>query len=460
MSDLIAALHATLGPGGVLSGETLHERNGPGMPPCLARALLKPESTAAVARVLALCHAAGQPVVTEGGRTGVVGGTRTEAGEILLSLERMQQIESVDARARTLSVQAGATLQAAQEAAAAEGLLMALDLGARGSATIGGNIATNAGGNQVIRYGMMREQVLGLEVVLADGTVLPMLNSVLKNNTGYDLKHLFIGSEGTLGVITRAVLRLRPQMPACNTALVAAHSLAQVIGLLSFIERELGGRMSAFEVMWNSFYRIACRGPHLGPPPLGDEHAFHVLIESTGSEPDSEAEHFLTTLAQASEQGLVDAAVLARNERERAAFWAIRDNIGGLMELLPMAAFDISLPVTAMDAYLEHTGERLRSLLGELRWVIFGHLGDNNLHVAVRIGREDPDLRHQVEEIVYSGLAAIGGSVSAEHGIGTDKRDFLHYSRSAAEIELMRTLKHALDPRNILNPGKIFSFRE
>ncbi|HNC70402.1 MAG TPA: FAD-binding oxidoreductase, partial [Pseudomonadales bacterium] len=307
MSDLIAALRATLGPGGVLSGETLHERNGPGMPPCLARALLKPESTAAVARVLALCHAAGQPVVTEGGRTGVVGGTRTEAGEILLSLERMQQIESVDARARTLSVQAGATLQAAQEAAAAEGLLMALDLGARGSATIGGNIATNAGGNQVIRYGMMREQVLGLEVVLADGTVLPMLNSVLKNNTGYDLKHLFIGSEGTLGVITRAVLRLRPQMPACNTALVAAHSLAQVIALLSFIERELGGRMSAFEGMWNSFYRIACRGPHLGPPPLGDEHAFHVLIESTGSEPDSEAEHFLTTLAQASEQGLVDA---------------------------------------------------------------------------------------------------------------------------------------------------------
>ncbi|MCB1631322.1 MAG: FAD-binding oxidoreductase, partial [Pseudomonadales bacterium] len=216
------------------------------MPPCLARALLKPESTAAVARVLALCHAAGQPVVTEGGRTGVVGGTRAEAGEILLSLERMRQIESVDAQARTMSVQAGATLQAAQEAAEAEGLLMALDLGARGSATIGGNIATNAGGNQVIRYGMMREQVLGLEVVLADGTVLPMLNGVLKNNAGYDLKHLFIGSEGTLGVITRAVLRLRPQMPACNTALVATHSLAQVIALLSFIERELGGRMSAF----------------------------------------------------------------------------------------------------------------------------------------------------------------------------------------------------------------------
>ncbi len=457
MSDLVDELRAALGEGCVFTGEVVRDRNGPGMPPCPAAALLKPDSTAAVARALALCNAAGRAVVTEGGRTGLVGGTRTADGDILLSLERMQRIERIDPRARTMTVQAGATLQTVQEAAEAAGLLMALDLGARGSATIGGNIATNAGGNQVIRYGMMREQVLGLEVVLADGTVLSTLNGVLKNNTGYDLKQLFIGSEGTLGVVTRAVLRLRPLMPARNTALVASRSLTQVIALLSFIERELGGRMNAFEVMWNSFYRIACRGPHLGAPPIADVHPFYVLIESTGSEPAAEAEQFLAALGRASEQGLVDEAVLAQNERERAAFWAIRDNIAGLIELLPVAIFDISVPVTAMEAYLEHTGERLRALLGELRWVVFGHLGDSNLHVAVRIGREEPALRHQVEDIVYGELAAVGGSVSAEHGIGLDKRDFLHYSRSEPEIALMRTLKCALDPRNILNPGKIFS---
>lgn len=457
MQDLIEKLRAMLEPDAVVSGEALREYAAPDGQPCQAGALLKPASTSAIASILRLCHTEGQAIVTLGGGTGVVGATRASSSEILLSLERMHQIESIDGQSRTLTVQAGATLQAVQQAAAAEGLLMPLDLGARGSATIGGNIATNAGGNQVIRYGMMREQVLGLEVVLADGSVLSMMNRVLKNNTGYDLKQLFIGSEGTLGVITRAVLRLRPLMPANNTALVAAQSLAQVIALLTFIERELGGQMHAFEVMWNSFYRVACRGAHLGPPPIGDEHAFYILIESSGSGIATESDHFVMALDRARGEGLLDTAVLAGNERERSAFWAIRDNVNVMRELMPLAAFDISLPVTGIEEYLAHTGEQLHALLGELRWVVFGHLGDGNLHLMVRLNREEPELQRRVAEIVYAGLAPIGGSISAEHGIGLDKRDFLHHSRSVAEMTLMRTLKQALDPQGILNPGRIFS---
>jgi len=457
MQELIAALQQALGPGGVLTGDAARERSGSwGVNHCDAPAVLRPRNTDEVAAALRLCHAAGQAVVTEGGKTGLVSGARAASNEIALSLERMHAIEHLDVRGRTMTVQAGATLQSVHEAAEAEGLIMPLDLGARGSATIGGNIATNAGGNQVIRYGMMREQVLGLEVVLADGTVLSSMNQVLKNNTGYDLKQLFIGSEGTLGVITRAVLRLRPLMPARNSALVATDSLEHLIALLTFIERELGGRMSAFEAMWNNFYRIASRGPHLGQPPLGDDHAFYVLIESAGADLEAEAEHFFAALERATGQGLVEDAVLAQSEKERAAFWAIRDNIESLAALWPLAIFDISLPVAGMEDYLQRTGARLEQQLGELRWVIFGHLGDSNLHLAVALGSDGPSVRRVVEDIVYGELAGIGGSISAEHGIGLDKREFLHCSRSAGEIALMKTLKHALDPRDILNPGRIF----
>jgi FAD/FMN-containing dehydrogenase len=457
MSTIIEQLQAALGAGGVLTGEDARTRSGGwGLAHCEAMAVLRPASTEEVAAALRICHAAGQPVVTEGGKTGLVSGTRAAANEIALSLERMNRIERIDARGRTMTVQAGSTLQAVHEAAEAEGLIMPLDLGARGSATIGGNIATNAGGNGVIRYGMMREQVLGLEVVLADGTVLSSLNQVLKNNTGYDLKHLFIGSEGTLGVVTRAVLRLRPLMPVRNSALVATNSMEHLISLLTFIERELGGTMSAFEAMWNSYYRLACRGPNLGEPPLPDSNPFYVLIESTGADREADAARFQAALEQALENGLLTDAVLAQSEKERTAFWAIRDNIGSIAALWPLAIFDISLPVAGMEAYLARCAERLGALLGELRWVTFGHLGDGNLHLAVGLGSDDPARKHGVDDIVYGELAQWGGSISAEHGIGLEKRDYLAVSRTGAEIAVMRSLKQALDPRHILNPDRIF----
>jgi len=459
MSELLLQLESALGPGGVLTGEEARSRSGSwGVTQCDAMAVLRPRSTEEVSRILRLCHAAGQPVVTEGGKTGLVRGCVAAPHEIALSLERLNRIEGVDARSRTMTVQAGVTLQAVHDAAEAENLVMPVDFGARGTATIGGAIATNAGGNQVIRYGMMREQVLGLEAVLADGTVLSSMNHVLKNNTGYDLKHLFIGSEGTLGVITRAVLRLRPLMPALNSALVATDSMDKLTRLLTFIERELGGRMSAFEAMWNSYYRLACRGPHLGTPPLPDEHPFYVLIESAGSDREADAERFLAALGTALEDGLLVDAVLAQSEQEREAFWAVRDNIESVAALWPLAVFDVSLPVATMESYLGASEARLKALLGEeLRWAIFGHLGDGNLHIGVALGSDDPAVKAGVEDIVYGELAGTGGSISAEHGIGLEKRAYLHCSRTPEELSLMKTLKCTLDPRNILNPGKIFS---
>ncbi len=458
MDPIISSLQQALGPGGVLTGEEALNRSGSwGLTHCDALAVLRPASTAEVATALRICYAAGQPVVPEGGKTGLVSGARAAPGEIALSLERMRRIEQIDVPGRTMVVEAGATLQSVQEAAEAEGLQMALDLGARGSATIGGNIATNAGGNQVIRYGMMREQVLGLEVVLADGTVLAGMNQVLKNNTGYDLKQLFIGSEGTLGIITRAVLRLRPLLEARNTALVAARSLGDVISLLGFIERELGGRMSAFEVLWANYYALACHGPGFGKPPIATGQPFYVLIESTGSDREADAALFLAALGKAMEQGLVVDAVLAKNMGERAAFWAIRDNIDSLGALAPISIFDVSLPVAGMESYLERCGARLGEALGDLRWATFGHLGDGNLHIAVGLGGPEAARKKTVDDIIYGELAAFRGSVSAEHGIGLDKRAYLAVSRSDEEVALMRTLKKALDPRGILNPGRIFA---
>jgi FAD/FMN-containing dehydrogenase len=454
-SDIVAALRECLGDRGVLTGDDVRQRSsGWGINGCDAFALARPSCTEEVAEVLRLCHRHDIPVVSQGGCTGLVGGGVARPDELVLSLERMSGIEDIDVTGRTMTVLAGTPLQAVHEAAADQGLDMPLDLGARGSATIGGNIATNAGGNGVIRYGMMREQVLGLEVVLADGTVLSSMNHVLKNNTGYDLKQLFIGSEGTLGIVTRAVLRLRPLMAARNSALVATSRFDHIAQLLTHVERGLGGTLSAFEVMWRNYYDLA--SPAVSPPPLSGDHPYYLLIESAGADAEADAARFLATLEEAMEQGLVADAVLAQSEQERSNFWKIRDNIESLIALWPLISFDVSLPIRHMEGYLGDLERELSAITGELRWAVFGHLGDGNLHIIVALGSDAPERKRAVEEVVYGRLEPLGGSISAEHGIGLDKRDYLHLSRSEDELRLMRGIKQALDPKGLLNPGKIF----
>ncbi len=458
MADLIAQLVELVGANHVLTGDDVTARPaGWRLGPSVAKAIVRPADTDEVAAVLRLCHATGQPVVTHGGRTGVAGGAVTTPDDIALSLERLTAIESVDAANRTMVVQAGVPLQVVQERADAEGLLFPQDLGARGSATIGGMVATNAGGNRVIRYGMMRDMVLGLEAVLADGTVVSSLHEVIKNNAGYDLRQLFVGSEGTLGVVTRVVLRLRPKPRSQNTALLTAPDFPSVSSLLSELEASLGGQLSVFEVMWDAYYALSAPTAWHGrsAPFAPGSSPFYVLVEALGGDADGDGTHFAKALDAAHAKGLVVDAVVAHSEQERLNLWTVRDNVECLHELDPVFLFDVSLAIGAMPDYVAGMQAALEARWNDPRLIVFGHLGDGNLHVVIAVGDGSDAARSAVEEIVYAGIAARGGSISAEHGIGLEKRDKLHFSRGPAEVELMRTLKHALDPTGILNPGKV-----
>jgi FAD/FMN-containing dehydrogenase len=458
MSNLIEEIRDITGPGGVLTGEDVSNRSDswPPLGGCQAKAIVRPASTKEVSEVLRLCHAERQSVVTHGGVTGLVDGARAGPEDIVISLERLNGIETVDTVNRTVTVDAGTPLQKIHEAAENAGLLFPLDLGARGSATIGGNISTNAGGNSVIRYGMTREQLLGIEAVMADGTIISSMKNVIKNNTGYDLKQLFVGSEGTLGIVTRAVLRLRPLPRSRNTALVAVESFENLWKFLQAMDSALGGTLSAFEVMWNDFYRLIVGDGERHGKPLGGSHAYYVLIESTGGKQHDDAERFEGALQDAFEAGLAADAVIAQSKQQREDLWAIRDDIESMIKkMFPPVHFDVSLSIPDTEDYVREVKENLSERWTEARMVTFGHLGDGNIHLVITVGSHDPDQVLAVEEIVYGALGRRGGIISAEHGIGLQKRAYLRHSRSPEEIELMRNLKQALDPRNILNPGKI-----
>ena len=458
MDALLKEIAERVGPANVLVGDDVTARRVDWLTgsPCRAAAIVRPATTAELAAVMRACHAARQPVVTHGGLTGLVHGAEAAPDELVISLERMNAIEALDPVGGTLTAQAGVPLQRVQEAAEEIGLQFPVDLGARGSCTIGGNIATNAGGIRVIRYGMMRQQVLGLEAVLADGRVVGSMNHMLKNNAGFDLKQMFIGSEGTLGIVTRAVLRLQPATPDVQTALVACPDFTALTGLLGHMGRELGGSLAAFEAMWQSHYRLLTEtsGRHL--PPLAPSAPFYVIVESLGCAPDSHAELFARALEGALDQGLVVDAVLAQSDTQRQGLWAIREDIEGLIQALaPLFTFDVSLPIPAMEDYVAEVEAAIHHTWPEGRVVAFGHLGDGNLHLSVGVGSADPEVRRAVETAVYAPLSPLGGSISAEHGIGLEKRDFLSLSRNAEEIALMRTLKQALDPLDLLNRHKV-----
>ncbi len=412
--------------------------------------LVRPGNVEEVSAVLAHCHAIGQPVVVQGGRTGMARAAVPRAGELILSLERMAAIEEIDRAAGLMRVGAGCVLQTAQEAAAAAGWRLAVDIGARGSCTIGGMIATNAGGHQVLRYGMMREHVLGLEAVLADGTIISSLNGMLKNNTGYDLKQYFIGSEGTLGIVTRAVLRLRPRALGRQTALCAVTDYEAAVRLLNRLERALPGQLCAYELMWGDFFQAACARTGQADP-FGGGYDLIVLAETESPDPDE----LSVVLEESYDDGTVADALIAQSERDHHRFWRFRDAIGELVSHMGIVEpFDVSAPLREIGPLVTELRARLAEELPGSRPVFFGHIADGNLHLALELA--DEAQRGPAEALVYGAVRAVGGSVSAEHGIGMLKRDWLAHSRSAEEIALMRTIRGALDPRQILNPQRIF----
>lgn len=459
MQNLLTQLIDRFGKDSVWTGADLDGRGSSYLEaaPLKAMALLRPGSTQEVAEMLRLCSAANQSVVPQGGLTNLVYSTRTCETDIALSLERMHQVEEIDRLGGTLTVQCGATLQKVQQAAEAAGLFFPLDLPARESAVIGGLIGTNAGGLRVVRYGMMREMVLGVEAVLADGTLLNSMNKMLKKNAGYDLKQLFIGSEGTLGVVTRAVLRLWPQQPAAATALLAVDSFAQVAELLVLAKGCLSGQLTSFEVLWNGFYRLTTTPPAPSTPPLPPDSPCYVLVECLGLDQAEEQARLNAMLKQAAEMGLYTAAVVAQSAGQRAELWRVREDTQQMeAQYWPTFHFDVSLPIAAMEGYLRQIQAELAGAFGDPKVWIFGHLADGNLHIGVYAGSIRDEDHSLVERIVYQPLAALNGSISAEHGIGLRKKPYLGLSRTPQEIALMRQLKAMLDPHGILNPGKIF----
>jgi FAD/FMN-containing dehydrogenase len=413
-----------------------------------AECVIRPGSTEEVARVVALCAGEGVAVVPQGGNTGLVGGsvpTGTRR-EVVLALGRMNRIRSLDRLNDTATVEAGCVLAAVQAAAADAGRLFPLSLAAEGSCQIGGNLSTNAGGVNVLRYGTAREQVLGLEVVLPDGRVWDGLRGLRKDNTGYDLKQLFLGAEGTLGVITAAVLRLYPKPTASATAWIALASPAQAVELLAALRSRVGERVSAFELVSRSCLEAVLAYVPGARDPLGTAHAWYVLAEFGDSGSTEDLRERLEGALEGHD------AVLAQSGEQARSLWRLRESI-------PEAQFsnvkhDISVPVSRIAEFIESVDQQLRLAFPEAQIFCFGHVGDGNLHYNIGPAALLPQ-RDAVNRIVYDAVARLGGSISAEHGLGQLKREAIRRQKSPLELELMRALKSALDPKGLMNPGKV-----
>lgn len=455
--SLAEKLRLIVGETGVLTGASVSERftNTVNPQPLACRCLVRPQSTQQISQVLALCNRLGQAVVPQGGLTGLVHGADAMPNEVALSLERMSRIEKVDPVQRVLVAEAGVKLETAQQAAAAVGLMLPIDLGARGTATLGGLVSTNAGGNRVLRYGMTRDSVLGLEAVLADGTVLTSMNELIKNNSGYDLKQLFIGSEGTLGIVTRVVFRLVETSPSRQMALLSLPEFDAVPRLMRLFEQMAPGALTAFEVMWPAFYHLVTSPPAISRPPLAHGHALYVMVE-VSNDVNSGNAVLEQALSEAFEQGWVTDAMLTQTERECLALWEMRDDVAQMGRFGPPCGYDISVPLQATEVYVTQVSQLIRQRWSGAQIWSFGHLGDGNVHLVVSVpGLTDSD-HHELDRMVYDPLAPLGGAVSAEHGIGMEKKAWLQVSRTAAEIALMRALKQSLDSKNTLNPDRIF----
>jgi FAD/FMN-containing dehydrogenase len=422
--------------------------------------VLRPGSTAEVSAICRLASEYKIALVPQGGNTGLVGGQTPHHGEVVISMRRMDKVRDVDTASNTMTCEAGVVLQSAQQRASEVDRLFPLSLGAEGSCTIGGNLSTNAGGTAALAYGVAREMALGLEVVLADGRILNGLSKLKKDNTGYDLRNLFIGAEGTLGIITAATLKLFPKPRAIETGYVGLKSPAQALKLLAIAQAEAAGSLTSFELLADIAVDFSLRHGIDIRDPLAGKHPWYVLMELSSSRDDARAA-LESILAKGMEDGIVDDAVIAANLTQRAAFWKLRDEMSAAQK--PEGGsikHDISVPVAAVPDFIEQANEAVTRLIPGSRPVPFGHLGDGNIHynVSQPVGGDAADFMarwHEVNAAVFDIVKRMGGSISAEHGIGVLKRDELPDVKDKVAISLMRGIKAMLDPQGIMNPGKV-----
>jgi FAD/FMN-containing dehydrogenase len=429
-----------------------------------AAAVVKPANTEEVARVVTLLAEMRVPMVPQGGNTSMCGGSvpDTSGSQVVINLSRLNRVRNVDVDNNTMTVEAGCVLANLQQLADQHGRLFPLSLGAEGSCEIGGNLSTNAGGTAVLRYGNTREMVLGLEVVLPDGRIWDGLRGLRKDNTGYDLKHLFVGAEGTLGIITAAVLKLFPKPRTRATALAAVENPAASVALLSKLRETCGERITGFELMSRICVDLLLRHIPDTRDPLSESYPWYVLVELSDSSEGNALDTLLQdALEDAAESGLVLDAVLATSESQRQALWKMRENISEAQKIDGVSIkHDVAVPVSRVAELIGLAGEALHKRFPDIRIVAFGHVGDGNIHYncskaqrqeARQFFAEAPEVNHIVYEVVHS----LGGSISAEHGLGVLKRDEIRHYKSAIELDMMRSIKQTLDPHGLMNPGKV-----
>lgn len=464
MPSLIDSLRAIVGDHAVLTGPddtAPYVRDWTGAFAGDAAAVVRPAGTDEVAAVVRTCAEAGAAVVPQGGNTGLAGGAVPDASaeQVVVVLDRMRTVREVDPVADTITVDAGVLLHTVQQEARAVDRLFPLSLGSEGSCTVGGVVSTNAGGTAVLRYGMVRDLVLGIEVVLPDGRVWDGLRPLRKDNTGYDLKQLFIGAEGTLGVVTGAVLRMVPATPCRATALLALPSAEAAVRFLPVLRTRAGGELSAWELLNREALDLVTSHLPGTRDPFGDEHGWYGLVELAGTS-DEVGARLEDALADGVEGGLVTDAVVATGSVERAALWALREGISEAQRSEGVSVkHDVTLPISDLAGFVADVGPRLGELLPGLRLVTYGHVGDGNLHYNLSAPPgDDAALRAAAPALtraIYEAVAARGGSISAEHGLGVLKRAAAASYKSDVEMDLLRTVKRALDPEGRMNPGKV-----
>jgi FAD/FMN-containing dehydrogenase len=467
MNGLIDSLRQICGEAHVLSGGglTAYERDWRGREHGKALCVVRPAHTKEVSAVVKACAAVGVAMVPQGGNTGLVMGSTpdTSGQEVVISLLRMNKVRHIDIANATLTAEAGCILQHLQQTADQSGFLLALSLASEGSCTLGGNLASNAGGTQVLRYGNTRDLCLGLEVVTAQGDVWSGLSGLRKDNTGYDLRHLFIGSEGTLGIITAATMKLFPKPAAQRTAWAAVPSVETALDLLGLAQQHLGAGLTGFEMMSQAALGLVARHFPALKVPFWQEAPYCVLLELSDTESESHAEQRLEQLLGiALDKNVASEVVIAQSLSQSRELWQVRESISSAQAAEGLnIKHDISLPVSAIPAFVKQTDTALANALPGLRIVNFGHLGDGNLHYNIQCP-EGADAAHflktnepQVNDMVYDAVMSFGGSVSAEHGIGRLKVESLPHYKDPVALQLMRNIKQALDPQKLMNPGRV-----